>query len=154
MSVWLPHGLNRCQHRGMQPFAEDTLMVRLGITVEKTTSEAIVLRMPISGNTQIHGIVHGGASAALAETAASVAAYHHAVTLNTEDGQARLPVCTDLTIQHVRPGSGNYLTATATPIHLGRTRTVHRVEVHNDAGKLTSSATVANQLVQDASRPN
>lgn len=138
----------------MQPFAEDTLMVRLGITVEKSTVDTTVLRMPIAGNTQIHGIAHGGASAALAETAASVAAFHHAVNLNIEDGQARIPVCTDLAVQHVRPGSGEYLTATATPIHLGRTRTVHRVEVRNDAGMLTSTANIANQLVKDTSRGN
>ncbi len=131
----------------MERFADDTLMTLLDMTVQLCTREETRVRMPVEGRTQIQGILHGGASAALAETAASLAAYQHAMELSTRDGITRIPVGTELTINHVRPGSGQWVEAVATSVHCGRTRTVHEVRIYNEGGVVISTALVANQLV-------
>ncbi|MDO5721082.1 MAG: hotdog fold thioesterase [Actinomycetaceae bacterium] len=133
--------------RFMERFADDTLMALLDMTVQLCTREETRVRMPIAGRTQIQGILHGGASAALAETAASLAAYQHAMELSTSDGVTRIPVGTELTINHVRPGTGEWVEAVAKSVHCGRTRTVHQVRISNEDGRLISTALVANQLV-------
>lgn len=131
----------------MDSFADDTLMALLGMSVQLCTREETRVRMPVAGRTQIEGILHGGASAALAETAASLAAYQHAMELATRDGVTRIPVGTELTISHLRPGRGEWVEAVARSIHCGRTRTVHEVRIYNEDGATVSTAIVANQLV-------
>ena len=100
---------------------------------------------PIDGNRQSAGILHGGASAALAETAASFAAQIHA--RETHPGKQAYAVGTELNASHIAAGREGTVTATATAVHLGRSSTVHTVEIHDEADRLISIARVANRIL-------
>ncbi len=114
---------------------------KLGIVALELTAEHAVFTMPVEGNTQVAGVLHGGATAALCENAASRAANVYA----REKGAVAMG--TELSISHVRPGLSGLVTATATAEHLGRTRTVHRVTVKDERGRLVSTALVTNMIV-------
>lgn len=121
---------------------QGALAQRLGIHATADDSSGTVFTMPVEGNTQVRGVLHGGATAALCEHAASRSANAHAATLG------KFAVGTELTVSHLRPASSGSVTATASALHLGRTRTVHRVEVRDDEGQLTSIALVTNLLLE------
>ena len=104
-----------------------------------------VISMPIDGNRQSAGILHGGASAALAETAASFAAQIHA--RETNPGKQAYAVGTELNASHISAGREGIITATATAVHLGRSSTVHTVEIRDEADRLISIARVANRIL-------
>ncbi len=94
--------------------AYEGLIAKLGITVESVSADRAVATMPVEGNTQPYGFLHGGASAALAETVGSLAAMAHA-------GPGRMAVGVDLNITHHRALTSGTVTAIATASHLGRT---------------------------------
>ena len=142
------------------------LLEKLKIQVLQAQANQSVARMPVEGNTQIAGLLHGGATAALAETVASVAASVHAANLqNTPrpDGQADratrdeheprqnphlVAVGTELSISHLVAARAGMVTATATAEHLGRRRTVHTVEVRNEEGRLLAVAQATNMIIE------
>lgn len=109
-----------------------TLMERMEIeflTVEKGN---VVARMPVANNTQPAGLLHGGASAVLAETVGSYAAHLHA-----SPAQA---VGLELNISHHRSVAQGYVTATATPITEGRSVACYAIEVRDDDDRLVATA--------------
>ena len=91
-----------------------TLGAKLGIELVEASAQRIVATMPVEGNTQPLGLLHGGASAALAETLGSVGAALHA-------GPGRLVVGVDLNATHHRAARSGIVTGVATALHLGRT---------------------------------
>lgn len=128
-------------------FSPDSLMSRIGMRIVELSPERTVVEMPVAGNVQPAGFLHGGASAALAETAGSLASIAYARQLADEDGLARTAVGTDLTISHLRPGVGSTVTAVASAVKLGKTRCVHQIQIFSEGGKLISMATLGNQLL-------
>lgn len=106
---------------------------RLGITVHELSAATVRASMPVAGNTQPFGALHGGASAVLAETVGSVGAVVHA-------GQGRYAVGMELNITHHRPVTSGSVHATAAAAHLGRTTASYTIEVVDDAGRRTASA--------------
>jgi 1,4-dihydroxy-2-naphthoyl-CoA hydrolase len=98
------------------------LIVRLGITVESIAPDRTVASMEVEGNTQPYGYLHGGASAALAETVGSLAAMAHA-------GRGKMAVGVDLNITHHRSVRSGTVTAIATAAHLGRTVATYDVAI-------------------------
>ena len=109
------------------------LIDKLGIEIEDVTAESATASMPVLGNTQPYGLLHGGASAALAETVGSLAAMAHA-------GPGRMAVGVDLTITHHRGVTAGMVTATATAAHLGRTTASYEIAVVDDHGARVASA--------------
>lgn len=98
------------------------------------------MKMPVDSRTlQPYGLLHGGASCALAETVGSVAS---ALVIDTEKF-----ICVGLEINanHIRGERSGFVSATATPLHLGATTHVWDIKIHNEAGKLVciSRLTVA-----------
>ena len=91
-----------------------TLGAKLGIELVEASAQRIVGTMPVEGNTQPLGLLHGGASAALAETLGSVGAALHA-------GPGRFVVGVDLNATHHRAARTGIVTGVATALHLGRT---------------------------------
>lgn len=91
-----------------------TLGAKLGIELVEASAQRIVATMPVEGNTQPLGLLHGGASAALAETLGSVGAALHA-------GPGRFVVGVDLNATHHRAARTGIVTGVATALHLGRT---------------------------------
>lgn len=120
-------------------------MEATGMEVVEHSAVRTVISMPIDGNRQSAGILHGGASAALAETAASFAAQIHARETNP-DKQA-YAVGTELNASHISAGREGIITATATAVHLGRSSTVHTVEIRDEADRLISVARVTNRIL-------
>lgn len=128
----------------MPHFDKQTLMARTEMEVIKLSPTNCVMRMPVDGNRQTAGVLHGGASAALAETAGSLASREHARTI----GDDFVAVGVELSIQHIRPAKAGYVTAAATAMHLGRTRCVHRVDITDEGGRLISTSLISNQIIK------
>lgn len=125
---------------------------KLGIRVEEVSPDRTVASLPVESNTQPAGILHGGATAALIETAASVAAQAHADARTAGQSAA---VGTEISVSHIRAARSGRVTAVATARHLGRTSTVHEVEVTDDQGRLTATGRVTNRLIgTEASAPH
>lgn len=117
--------------------AYEGLIAKLGITVASVAPDRAVASMPVEGNTQPYGFLHGGASAALAETVASLAAMAHA-------GAGRMAVGVDLNITHHRAVTSGTVTAVATAAHLGRTVASYDIAIHSeDAGLSADKERVA-----------
>jgi 1,4-dihydroxy-2-naphthoyl-CoA hydrolase len=98
------------------------LLDRLGIELLEVSADGAVGTMPVAGNTQPYGLLHGGASALLAETLGSVAAATHA-------GPGRNAVGIELNVTHHRSARDGVVTGTATALHLGRTTASYEIIV-------------------------
>nr|WP_244666556.1 hotdog fold thioesterase [Myceligenerans indicum] len=112
---------------------EETVIDKLGIELTEVSPERTAGRMPVEGNTQPVGLLHGGSSAVLAETLASVAAQAHA-------GPDRQAVGIDLNATHHRGVRSGTVTGVATAIHLGRTTASYEIVITDDRGKRVCTA--------------
>lgn len=121
------------------------LDLKLGIRVLEASAERLVATMPVESNTQSFGMLHGGATAALAEAAGSWAAVIHA-------GPGRTAVGVDLNVTHHRAASSGTVTAIATPLHRGGTVATYEVAVRDEAGRLICTARITS-LVRDSPAP-
>jgi 1,4-dihydroxy-2-naphthoyl-CoA hydrolase len=108
-----------------------TLMERLGIEWLELTRERIVARLPIEGNTQVYGVLHGGATAALVE---SVGSFGTAVVA----GLDKRVVGIHLSVEHLRAVSDGHITATGVPLRVGRSVAVWDIRVQDDSGELAA----------------
>lgn len=99
-----------------------TLMERMGIQVLEATTERLVATMPVEGNTQPYGLLHGGASVVLAETLGSFGSVLAA-------GPGRVAVGLDVNATHHRAARSGTVTGTATAISIGRTLACYEVVV-------------------------
>ena len=111
--------------RAMNP---TSLMHRMGIEVVEATAERLVATMPVEGNTQPYGLLHGGASVVLAETLGSIGASLHA-------GPGKAVVGLDINATHHRAARSGLVTGTATPVSLGRTLACYEVVVTDEDGR-------------------
>ncbi len=108
------------------------------------------MKMPVDSRThQPYGILHGGASCALAETVGSIAS--HLVI----DTQKFYCVGLDINANHLRPAHHGFVTAKATPLHLGRRTHVWDIKIYNENDKMVcvSRLTVAIIEKRDFSKP-
>ena len=87
-------------------------MERMGIAFVEVGPDRLVATMPVEGNTQPYGLLHGGASVVLAETLGSFGSVLHA-------GPGRVAVGIDINATHHRAARRGVVTGTATPLHLG-----------------------------------
>ena len=127
-----------------------SLMEAMRMEVLEHSPERTVVEMPVEGNTQSLGILHGGASAALAETAASFAAQIHARRVfGAERGFA---VGTELSISHISSVDSGRVRAVTEAVRLGGSQTVHLVEIRTLEGGLVSTARVTNRILARRSR--
>jgi uncharacterized protein (TIGR00369 family) len=115
---------------------------RMGIEILEATVERVVGRMPVAGNTQPYGLLHGGASCVLAESLGSVGAALHA-------GEGRYVVGVDINATHHRGATEGWVTGVATPLFLGRSAATYAIAITRDDGKLVCSARLT-CMVRDA----
>lgn len=99
--------------------------------VVSANTDSVVVKMPVAGNAQPFGVLHGGANAALIEEAGSRLAL-----LNAPSG--RVAVGTELNVSHLAPAHTGYVTATAHITKLSSSSLVSSVEIRNDAGDITA----------------
>ncbi len=108
-----------------------TLIQALGIEIVEARDDALVARMPVDDRTrQPAGVLHGGASVALAETLASWAGYL------AVDAEKFHVVGQEINANHIRPVSTGWVTGTATPASLGRRSHVWEIRITDEAGRL------------------
>ena len=112
-----------------------TLMERIGIEWLDIGLERVVARIPVDGNTQVYGQLHGGATAALCESVGSIGT---AVATGLE----KIVVGVQLSVNHLRAVSAGFITATGVPLRVGRTLALWDMRVHDDEGRLIASATL------------
>ena len=114
-------------HRGMAH--------TIGIELKVLTPEKVVATMPVDDRTrQPFGLLHGGASAALAETVASLGAF-----LNV-DPETQAAVGVELNANHIRGKTEGIVTATATPLHRGRTIHVWEIRIEDEEARLVCAS--------------
>ena len=137
MPIWrTPTTLEAIQGR-----AHDTMIEHLGIEFMELSDDFLKARMPVDHRTkQTTGILHGGASATLAETLGSIAASY------CIDREKQKIVGLELNANHIRPVTEGWVTGVAKPIHVGKTTQVWEIRILNEQEKLVSIArlTVAN----------
>ncbi len=121
------------------------LDVKLGVRILEQSAERVVATMPVEGNRQSFGLLHGGASIAFAEALGSWAAVIHA-------GPGRSAVGVDINATHHRPARGGTVTGVATAIRLGRTLTSHEVVVTDEDGNRLCTARITNLIVDAPGR--
>jgi 1,4-dihydroxy-2-naphthoyl-CoA hydrolase len=105
----------------------------LGIEIIEAGPERVVGSMPVEGNTQPYGLLHGGASAALAETLGSVAAGLHAAP-------TRIALGVDLNVTHHRGIRSGTVTGVAVPVHQGRSSATYEIAITDGHGRRVCSA--------------
>ena len=112
----------------------NTLIDHLGIEFTEIGDEHLTAIMPVDRRTfQPMGLVHGGATATLAETVGSGAA-NYCVDV------AHFCVGLDLNINHIRTAQSGYLTGIAIPLHIGKSTHVWEIKIYNEAKQLISAA--------------
>lgn len=116
---------------GAIPIGE--LAERCGIVLDEVAPERIAGSMPVLGNRQPFGLLHGGASAVLAESLGSI----HATMLA---GPGRVAVGVELSCTHHRSATGGRVVAVCTPLHVGRSISTFHIAIRDDAGRPTCTA--------------
>ena len=112
---------------------------KLGIELLEISATKSVARMPVEGNRQVVGIIHGGAHVVLGETLGSMSAAVHG-------GPGRYAVGIDINATHTKSVSSGWVTGTCTAISLGRTICVHEIVMTNDEGERLSTVRITNLL--------
>jgi uncharacterized protein (TIGR00369 family) len=108
--------------------SKDTLADRMGITILEASAERVVGTMPVAGNTQPLGLMHGGASCVLAETLGSLGSALHG-------GPDRVTVGIEINATHHRAATTGEVTGVATLRHGGRTVTTYEIVISDAAGR-------------------
>jgi uncharacterized protein (TIGR00369 family) len=108
---------------------------KMGIEIIEASPQRLVATMPVDGNTQPFGLLHGGANVVLAESLGSVGAHLHA-------GTTRRVVGIEISASHHKSATSGIVTAVATAVTLGKTLCTYNVEITNDKGEKTCSARI------------
>jgi len=109
-----------------------TLSESLGIEITEIGSDFVRGRMPVDVRTkQPYGLLHGGASVALAETLGSIGGNL------CVDPERSVAVGLEISANHLRPVTRGWVTGTARPLHIGRSSQVWDIRIEDDAGKLS-----------------
>jgi uncharacterized protein (TIGR00369 family) len=126
--------LELMKKRGLGALAD-----RMGIELLELSAERAVARMPVEGNTQPLGVLHGGAHVVLGESLGSFAA-------NVWAWPDKVAVGIEINASHSRPATSGFVTGTATAVTLGKTLTVHEVAITDDEGRRLSTIRITNFL--------
>ncbi|GAB3449583.1 hotdog fold thioesterase [Actinophytocola sediminis] len=112
---------------------DQMLPTKMGIEITEWDPKRVVATMPVAGNLQPYGLLHGGANATLAETIGSVAA-----ALNA--GQDNVALGLELSCTHHRAARSGTVTGVATPLHVGASTSTFEVVITDDEGRRTCTA--------------
>ncbi len=128
------NGMEWAARRGLGALAD-----KMGMKVVEFTVDRCVATLPVEGNTQPVGLMHGGAYVVLGESLGSMAANLHA-------GPGRLAVGVDINATHTRSATSGVVTGVCTPVHLGRSVTVHEIAVSDEEGRRLSTIRITNMI--------
>ena len=116
---------------------------KMGVRILEQSAQRVVATMPVEGNRQSFGLLHGGASVAFAEALGSWAAVIHA-------GPGRTAVGVDINATHHRSARTGLVTGVATAIRLGRTIASHEIVVTDEDGNRLCTARITNLILDKA----
>lgn len=119
---------------------------KMGVRILSESAEEVVASMPVDGNRQSLGLLHGGAMVALAEAVGSWAAVIHASTMG------KVAVGVDINATHHASGRSGHVTAHARALHLGRRMCSHEVIITDDSGRRLCTARISNAIVDAGTR--
>ena len=109
------------------------LLEKMELEWLEASPERVVARIPVKSNAQPFGVLHGGASAVLAESIASVGAW----LADT----SRIALGVELKVNHLRPARSGWITGVGLPLMSGKNLTVWEIRIHDDEGQLTAFST-------------
>ena len=124
----------------LHQFPMGDLNEKMGVELLEVSAERVVGTMPVKGNTQPYGLLHGGASVVLAESLGSVGSAAHAYP-------DRIAVGVDINATHHRSAREGVVTGVATPIHLGRTSACWEVVITDEDGKRVCTSRITCALL-------
>ncbi|MEN9325333.1 MAG: hypothetical protein RL414_1087 [Actinomycetota bacterium] len=108
---------------------------KMGIELLEASPHRLVATMPVEGNTQPIGLLHGGANVVLAESLGSIGTQLHA-------GPERRIVGVDINATHHKSATSGIVTAVATPVSLGKTMCCYEIVITNEKGERTCTARI------------
>ena len=121
---------------------KNTMVEHLGIVFTDIQEDSLTATMPVDQRTlQPYGLLHGGASVALAETLGSVAA-HLSV-----DSDRYLTVGLEINANHIKSARSGIVTGTARPIHIGRSTHVWSIDIVNEAEQLVCTSRITMAII-------
>ncbi|MEN9714079.1 MAG: hypothetical protein RLZZ164_743 [Actinomycetota bacterium] len=115
------------------------LATKMGIELVELSAERAVATMPVEGNTQPIGLLHGGAHLVLAESLGSMAA-------NVWAWPARVAVGIEINASHTRSATSGLVTGTCTALNLGKSLTLHEIVITDEKGQRLSTVRITNFL--------
>jgi uncharacterized protein (TIGR00369 family) len=118
------------------------LDLKMGITMVEVSPLKLVATMPVEGNQQAVGLLHGGANVVLAESLGSIGTALFA-------GLNRRIVGIDINATHHKSATSGIVTAVATPITLGKTLTCYEIAIFNEAGERTFTSRITCLILAD-----
>jgi 1,4-dihydroxy-2-naphthoyl-CoA hydrolase len=121
------------------------LDVKMGVRILEQSAQRVVATMPVEGNRQSFGLLHGGATVAFAEALGSWAAVIHA-------GPGRSAVGVDINATHHASARSGLVTGVATAIRLGRTIASHEIVVTDEDGRRLCTARITNLIIDAPER--
>ena len=123
---------------------EETLVGRMGIDITEASPERVVGTMPVEPNRQPYGLLHGGASAVLAETLGSIASAYHGHTIG------KLAVGVELNCTHHRAVRTGIVTGTASKIHAGTSAATYEIVIVDETGRRVCTSRLTCMLIDRA----
>ena len=114
---------------------------RMGVKILEATADRVVGTLPVEGNTQPYGLLHGGASIALAETLGSVGSAIHGAA------NKMVAVGVDINATHHRSATSGIVTGTATAIHRGRSSACYEVVITDEQGRRLCTSRITCSLI-------
>lgn len=131
------------QHTNLEPWIIELgeLDRKMGVRIIEESVDKVVARMPVAGNTQSFGLLHGGASLSVGEAVGSWAAVKYASTFG------KVVVGVDVNATHHRSATSGEVTITATPIKLGRRITSHEVVITDDHERRICTMRITNMVI-------
>ena len=136
----LPAGLSVEDFLAAMPQGMGALNEKMGIELLEISPERVVATMPVAGNTQPYGLLHGGASVVLAETLGSVGSALHA-------WPDKLSVGVDINATHHRSATSGTVTGVATATHLGRSIATYEIVITDENDKRVCSSRITCALL-------
>ena len=119
---------------------------KMGIELVEAGPRRTVATMPVEGNTQPFGLLHGGASCVLAETVGSIAANTHAATLGM------VAVGLEISATHHRGVRSGVVTGTAEAVHLGRSTATYEIAITDEQGRRVCTSRLTCMFLPDPSQ--
>jgi uncharacterized protein (TIGR00369 family) len=122
------------------PYQGDSINERIGIEITEASPQRVVGTMPVEGNRQPFGLLHGGASCVLAESLGSVGANLHA-------HPTAIAVGVDINATHHRSVASGVVRGVATPVHLGRSIACYEIVVTDEQDRRVCTARITCNLL-------